>query len=346
MSKIILGKHQLEIPLIQGGMGVGISLANLSGTVASYGGMGVISGVNPGYRDPNFHKDPMAANMKALKEEIYKAKQIAKGKGIIAVNLMYAINNYEEYAKAAVEFGADAIVSGAGLPLKLPEYVNDDVLIAPIVSSKRALELVIKTWIKRYDRICDFIVVEGPLAGGHLGFKNEDIDRQNLEDILVDVVEYVRELEAKYDKKIYIFAAGGIRNSDDAKKFMSLGADGIQLGTAFIATEECDADIDFKKQIVESNEEDLKVILSPAGFPARAINNNFLKSVQAEKKPVSICHKCLKSCDPKTRKYCIAEYLSESANGREGLVFSGARISSIDKITDVRSVIKNFLEAK
>ncbi len=346
MSEIILKNHKMTIPIIQGGMGVGISLSSLAGTVAKYGGMGTISGVNPGYYFEDFHKDPIYYNDLALKENIKEAKRISQGNGIIAVNVMHAIKNFNHYVKKAVEYGADAIVVGAGLPLDLPEYVNENTIIGPIVSSKRALDLIIKKWKRSYNRLPDFIVVEGPLAGGHLGFKIEDLKKDSLEDILKEVIPFINEINNKEHTDIKVFSGGGIRTREDMLKILSLGAHGIQLGTPFIATKECDAKEGFKQQIINAKDQDLKIIKSPAGLYARAINNDFLKNI--EKNPIRkrICHKCLSRCNPLETDYCLANFLSESAFGRDGIVFSGANIKDINKIKSVKEVIDDFMEEK
>lgn len=344
MSSIIMNSKTMDIPIIQGGMGVGISLSKLAGNVAKCGGMGVISAVNPGYKNKDFISNPVNINMSELKKQIRDAKEISEGRGIVAVNVMCAINNYELTVKTAVEGGADAIVCGAGMPLKLPELVNKDTLIAPIVSSKRALSIIIRTWLKRYNRICDFVIVEGPLAGGHLGFKKDEIEKVSLDEILEEVFEYVKELEEKYNEKIYIFAAGGIRNAKRRFELMEKGADGIQVATPFIATVECDADENFKNEIINSTDEDIVIINSPVGMPARAINNNFVKDIKENKEKIARCLNCLKTCDPRTTEYCIGKALGQSAKGRQGLVFSGSNINNITKITSVKDVINSLME--
>lgn len=343
MSVIIMGRNTMDIPIIQGGMGVGISLSNLAGSVAKHGGMGVISGVNPGYKDKKFMKDPLNSNKKALRKEIAKAKEISQGKGIIGVNVMYAVENYNELVKACVEAGADAIISGAGMPLNLPDLVKEDTLIAPIVSSVRALKIIMKTWMKRYNRLCDFIIVEGPLAGGHLGFKEKDLGRSSLDEILGEVVKYLDVWEKEYKKKIYIFAAGGIRDSNRRMELMDIGADGIQVATPFIPTIECDADQGFKEEIINASNIDLEIIQSPVGMPARAIRNTFLKDKKKEEFQVKKCLNCLKTCDPQTSPYCIAKALGQSAKGRGGLVFSGYNIEKINEITSVVKVIDKLM---
>ncbi|WP_240649015.1 NAD(P)H-dependent flavin oxidoreductase [Anaerosphaera multitolerans] len=334
---------EMDIPIIQGGMGVGISLGNLAGSVAREGAMGVISGVDIGYREEGFLKDPLAKSKAALKKEIEKAKAIARGRGLIGVNVMTAAKDYEELVRASSEYGADAVICGAGLPLNLPELVGKETLIAPIVSSKRALALILKTWKKRYDRLPDFVVVEGPKAGGHLGFKREEIETVKLEDIVADVFELLKELKTERGKKIYSFAAGGIRTLEDRLRMKDLGADGVQVGTPFIATEECDAHINFKQAIVDSKDSDLEIILSPVGFWARAIKNDFLKGIDYSKVQKRRCIDCLKTCDPRKTPYCISKALCESAKGRLNVVFSGENIDSIDEITTVKDVIEKLM---
>lgn len=338
----MLIKNKEILPLMQGGMGVGISLSSLAGNVAKNNCIGTISAVNIGFKEKEFFKNPLKANLLALKKEIKRAREISEGNGLIAVNIMTAINNYEEMVRETVKNGADIIVSGAGLPLKLPEYVNDSILVAPIVSSKRALNLIIKSWMKNYKRLPDLVVAEGPLAGGHLGFKNEeDLSIKNLKDIIVEIAEYLKDIEKNFNKRIPLFAAGGIRNNNDFKEMKSLGADGVQIGTPFILTEECDANIKFKEEIMKASDSDIKIIKSPVGMIARAVNNNFLKE-QHNVNPDN-CINCLKTCNKKNIPYCISKALNSSAKGEKGLVFTGDRINNLNSITTVENVIKEVL---
>lgn len=341
MSTIEFAHHQLDIPLIQGGMGIGISLGRLAGTVAKHGGMGVVSGVNPGYRNPTFMQDPLKANGQALIEEVAKAKDIAQGKGMVAVNLMFAMRAFEEMIAYAVKAKADAIICGAGMALTLPSLVPDDMLIAPIVSSKRALRLIVSTWERRYQRLPDFVVCEGKSAGGHLGFKAEEIADASLDELVKEARAFLDTYNKNRTYPIWLFAAGGIRTAARRRALEAIGADGIQVGTPFIATDECDADIGFKRTIVESHDDDLRIIQSPAGFPARAIANKFLK----EEVPIfGRCIACLKTCDPKTTPYCLSKALAESAKGRTGLVFSGEDINNITEIVPASQVIAQLME--
>ncbi|SHH56768.1 NAD(P)H-dependent flavin oxidoreductase YrpB, nitropropane dioxygenase family [Anaerosphaera aminiphila DSM 21120] len=346
MCSINFGSKVMDIPIIQGGMGVGVSLGNLSGSVAREGGMGVISAVGIGFREEGYLENSIEKNKIALKKEIDKAKDISEGRGLLAVNVMTAIKDFEEMVKSSSEFGADAVICGAGLPLNLPELVGEETLIAPIVSSKRALDLIVRTWKKRYNRYPDFVVVEGPKAGGHLGFKENEIRELKLEDIVLEISAYLTDLEAETNKKIYLFAAGGIRNNEDRLKMKKLGADGVQVATPFIATEECDVSIEFKEAIVNAKDSDLEIIHSPAGFLARAVKNDFLDSVDYSDVPKRRCIDCLKTCDPRKTPYCISKALSNSAKGRLNVVFSGENINGIDKITTVKEVIKTLMEEK
>lgn len=338
-------KGKEVVPLMQGGMGVGISLSNLAGNVAKENAIGVISAVNIGYREEDFLKRPLEANIRALKKEILKAREIADNKGLIGANIMCAINDYEKIVKEAVKLKYDIIISGAGLPLNLPELVDEDTLIAPIVSSKRAISLIIKTWMKRYNRLPDFVVAEGPLAGGHLGFKNlEDLNNSSLEEIVVEIREYLNEVEKTYNKKIYLFAAGGIRTKEDRKRLNNLGSDGIQIATPFIVTHECDASEEFKREIVNAKSSDIKIINSPVGMIARAINNDFIKRTEENRIPSRKCINCIKTCNRNTTPYCITDALNDSARGNNGLVFTGDNIDSLNEITSVKEVINRFME--
>lgn len=343
MKPLKIGKFTLDIPIVQGGMGVGVSLGNLAGHVALEGGMGTISSVGIGFREVDYYKNNVEANIRALKAEIQKAKEIAKGKGMIAVNIMQAITEFTELARAAAEGGADALVVGAGLPLKLPAIVEGtDVLIAPIVSSKRALELIVRSWSRKFKRMPDFVVLEGMKAGGHLGYSLEELEEEDkIRDNLREILEY-------RDKNEFVFpviVAGGIFDSSDVKEFLDLGADGVQLGTRFIATHECDASEEFKSCVVNAGEDDVEVIYSPVGMPGRAVMTPFLLKVEKEGriKPKS-CQRCLVPCNPGTTKYCISDALINSVNGNieDGLVFSGVNVGRIKELQSVKNLIEDL----
>lgn len=350
MKKINIGDIVLDIPIIQGGMGVGISLGNLAGNVALNGGMGVISTAHPGYRSLDFKKDDLKANLRELGNEIRKAKEIAKGKGAIGVNVMVAINDYAKMVEESIKAGVDAIISGAGLPLNLPKYVeNTKVKIAPIVSSSKAAKLICKTWDRKYNKTPDFIVIEGSEAGGHLGFSKEDLlnnATQKLSDILSEVLDVIKPYIEKYKRTIPVFVAGGVFDGKDIKKYLDLGASGVQMATRFIGTHECDADIKYKEMFVKAKKEDIELVKSPVGMPGRAIITPLTKQLTSGKKiPIKQCYNCLIPCDPKTTQYCISSALIEAAKGNieEGLVFSGSNGYRIDKIVSVKELIEELM---
>ena len=351
MGKINIGELTMDVPIIQGGMGVGVSLGNLAGHVALEGGMGVISTAHPGYRAPDFKTDAMKANLRELKNEIVKAKEIAMGKGIVAVNVMVAIKDYAKMVEQSIKSGVDAIISGAGLPLNLPKYVeNTKIKIAPIVSSSKAANLILRTWDRKYDRAPDFIVIEGSDAGGHLGFKKQDIldqATQKLSDILTDVLKVVEPYVEKYKQKIPVFVAGGVFTGKDIKKYLDLGASGVQMATRFIATHECDASDAYKEAFVNSHQEDIELVGSPVGMPGRAIKTPLTeKLANGEKIRIKKCYNCLIPCDPKTTQYCISGALIEAARGNldEGLVFSGTNGFRNTKIVSVKELIAELME--
>lgn len=344
MYNVKIGKFELKYPIIQGGMGVGISLSNLAGNVAKEGAMGVISIAQIGYRKDSFEKNSLKANIEAIKEEAGKARAIANGNGMIAVNIMTSIINYDKYVKAAVEAKFDAIICGAGLPLNLPELAGDDILIAPIVSSRRALEVIAKKWKVKYNRYPDFIVIEGSEAGGHLGFSPDDLKNgtcQNLEEILADCKSYLQEIE----KDIPIFVAGGIYSHEDFVKYRNLGATGVQMGTRFVVCEESDVDESFKQMYINAKEEDVVFVKSPAGFLARAIRNDFTDSI-SENIVVEKCYRCLKNCNPQSTVYCITKALINAAKGEdtnEALYFCGSNVHRIKEKTTVKKLIQEIV---
>jgi len=340
----------LQIPIIQGGMGIGVSLGKLAGNVAKCGGMGVISSVNAGYKETDFLKKPKEANERAFQEEIRKAKRISEGNGLIGVNIMVATCFYEEMAKKAVEEGVDAIISGAGIPLNLPEITRgSSTLAAPIVSSGKAALLICKVWDKKYGVIPDFIVIEGSKAGGHLGFKREELEEgtaPSLDRILLDVLEAIVPYEEKYKYKIPIFVAGGIFNKDEIEHFMSLGACGVQIGSRFIATEECDASDGYKQVILNAREQDILIVKSPVGMPGRAVKSPLIQRLEkGQTFPPETCNLCLKACPHGNKTpYCISRALIDAVNGKweTGLFFCGANIGKIDKIVKVKELMEEL----
>lgn len=353
MSKIVkIRNKQLEIPLLQGGMGVGVSMGNLAGAVAACGGLGCISTAQSGYQKGEFRANPFAANLEAIKEEIEKAKKIAAGKGMVAINAMVATRQYADAVKCAVKAGVDAIVSGAGLPLNLPEYVGDsDVALAPIVSSVRAARVVLEYWKKHYNRSADFVVIEGSKAGGHLGFDEQELleDRcSSLEEILPGVLEVTNKYEEYFENEIPVFVAGGIFDKEDVDHFLELGADGVQMATRFIATYECDATDEYKNVIVNAKEEDVKIIHSPVGMPGRALNTPLIKRLEElGRLPIEKCAACIKSCKKKDGIYCITDALINAVKGDfdNGLFFCGSNVGRIKEIVHVSDIVNELFGA-
>jgi len=358
MPKLIFGDLVVDKPIIQGGMGVGISLSNLAAAVANAGGIGVISSIGINVFDGGFKKNPREINKISLREEIRKAKQ--KSNGVIGVNIMVAVSDFIDHVNISIEEGADIIFTGAGLQLRVPEILLNDTegkyktKVIPIVSSARAAKLIFRTWDRKFKRIPDGVVVEGPLAGGHIGFKMEEINDPNfqLEKLIPEVISTIKFFEDKYKKKIPIIAGGGVYTGADIKKFIKLGASGVQMGTRFVATFECDASQKFKDAYIKCKKEDIVIIKSPVGLPGRAINNQYLKDVSSGKKvPISCPWKCLIPCDYKYVPYCIAFALTNSKHGifDKGFAFAGANAYRVNKIIPVKELIttleKEYLEA-
>ncbi|MFL0195091.1 NAD(P)H-dependent flavin oxidoreductase [Clostridium sp. WILCCON 0269] len=346
LPSLIIGDLKANIPIIQGGMGVGVSGYNLTQAVANEGGIGVISTVQIGYREPDFETNTKQANIRALRKEIRKARELSP-KGIIGVNIMVAISDYDEMVKTSVEEKADIIISGAGLPLNLPKLVvGSHIKIAPIVSSGKAASIIIRNWLKKYSRMPDAVVVEGPEAGGHLGFhlKQLEEDKESLEDIVKEVIGVVRTFEN--GKDIPVIAAGGIYTGHDIAKFLKLGASGVQMGTRFVATEECDAHINFKNAYINVKKEDIRIIKSPVGLPGRAIRNKFIRQAENSMITPDKCYSCLKKCNPAKTPYCISKALINSVKGNveEGLIFIGSNGYRVNKIVKVKELIKELIK--
>ncbi len=347
MKQLKIGDKVTSLPIIQGGMGVGVSLSTLASAVANNGGIGVISGVQIGFREEDFYKKTKEANIRALRKEIRRAKDLSPN-GIIGVNLMVAIENYADMVKTAVEEKIDLIISGAGLPRDLPELVRGSLTkIAPIVSSGKAAAVITKLWKKRYDRLPDLIILEGPLAGGHLGFSKEELsdgNEKDLKDLLKETLEAMKPFQPEDGPKIPIVVAGGIYNGYDIKEFLDLGADGVQMGTRFVATEECDADIAFKNEYLKAKEEDIDYIISPVGMPGQAVINPFIKRITKERQDIKHCYRCLSGCNPKTTPYCITDALINSVKGNvdNGLVFIGKKGYLLDSIVPVKDLMEQL----
>ena len=355
-----LDNMEVKVPVVQGGMGIGISLSGLAGAVAKAGGIGIISAAQIGFREPDFDQNPLEANLRALKKEYEKARNIAP-QGVIGFNIMVAMRHYEKYVAAAVEAGADIIVSGAGLPTDLPRIVKETeeniknresrTRLAPIVSTDRSAKVLLKYWDKKYGIVPDLVVIEGPNAGGHLGFTKEQIyqyeDRaedyaQEIKRILQTVAEY----GTRYGKKIPVAVGGGICTREQAEYAFSLGVDAIQVATRFVTTEECDADVRYKQAYIRAKEEDIVIVKSPVGMPGRAIKNRFMERVLAgEHIPHTPCHGCLHKCNPAEIPYCITDALIHAARGEteEALLFCGAYAYRADKVETVQEVIDSLL---
>lgn len=348
LKGIKIGDFISKYPIIQGGMGVGVSMHNLAGNVAKEGGIGIISTADIGYQNPEFEKNPMEANLRAIKTEIEEARKIAP-KGIIGVNIMVALTNYAEIVKECVKNKIDLIISGAGLPKDLPTFIKGTkTKIAPIVSSGRAAKLISKMWINKYNYAPDMIVIEGPEAGGHLGFKPDELlpeNKPSLEDITRDVLKEVKEIENETGKEIPVVVAGGIFDGKDIAKYLKMGADGVQMATRFVATKECDASDAFKQAYVNAKKEDIKIIKSPVGMPGRAIKNEFIKRVESSKSKITRCYNCIKTCNPAETPYCITKALINSVRGNldEGLIFCGSNVDRIDKIVTVKELMQELV---
>ena len=328
MNQLRIGNITINLPIIQGGMGVGISLSSLASAVANEGGVGVISTAAIGINENDFFTNFLEANIRGLRKEIRKARELTRG--IIGVNIMTALSNYADMVRTAVEEGIDIIFSGAGLPLDLPQFLTGKgrTKLVPIVSSARAAGIISKRWLEKYGYLPDAIVVEGPMAGGHLGFKEEQVNDKEfaLEKLVPEVVGEIKPLEDKYEKPIPVIAAGGIYSGEDIRKFMKLGAAGVQMGTRFVTTHECDASIEFKNKYIQSKKEDIVIISSPVGMPGRAIGNNFIDAVKKGGKHPLNCHfHCIKTCNIKDSPYCIAHALinAQRGNMEHGFAFAG-----------------------
>lgn len=346
-----LGNRELALPLIQGGMGVGVSMGGLAGAVAAEGAMGTLSTANAGWNEPDFAAHPQQANLRALRREVQRAKRLAAGAGLVAVNAMVATRQYADSVRTALEAGADAIVSGAGLPLELPALAEGfEALLAPIVSGPRAAQLICRTWAKRYGRVPDFVVLEGCQAGGHLGFEEADLLSGRcapLSRLIPEVLAALRPFEEKFGRAIPLFCAGGVATGAEMARCTRLGAAGAQLATRFIATEECDAGQGYKDVLLAARPEDLRIIHSPVGMPGRAVNSPLVQRLAAGmRQPPAHCSGCIKSCRPAETPFCITHALIEAVKGNweEGLFFSGSRVDLVDRMRTVPDLIDELMK--
>lgn len=343
LKALKIGDLVARIPIVQGGMGVGISLSNLAGSVAAAGGVGIISTAQIGFREPDYDKNPLEVNLKAIKKYVDKAREIANG-GVIGVNIMVATKYYEEYVKAAIKAGVDLIVSGAGLPVKLPELVeNTKTKIAPIVSSIKAANVICKLWDRHYKKTPDLVVIEGPKAGGHLGYTLDQLENISDEDYdreILGIKEVISVYEEKYQKNIPVIFGGGVYDKSDMEHYMNLGLDGVQVATRFVTTYECDASNEFKQSYINARKEDICIVKSPVGMPGRAINNLFMKKTETEVFKQKKCHQCLASCKQKDIPYCITDALVNAAKGDvdNALLFCGEKAYKSTKLEHVQDI--------
>ena len=367
LKPLKIGNLVAKRPVIQGGMGVGVSLSSLAGAVAKAGGIGIISTAQIGFKDQDFGKNPMAANLRAIHSELKKAREKAP-QGILGFNIMVATKEYASYVKEAVKAGADVIISGAGLPIDMPKFVaeaeNENggsekkerrTMIAPIVSSVKSALVICRMWDRKYHTAPDFVVVEGPCAGGHLGFSREQLtelgadtdhvaetfDEPAYDKEVRGLIEVVKGFAEKYKKHIPVITAGGIFDHKDVLHQFALGAEGVQAATRFVTTEECDADIAYKEAYINAKEEDIVIVKSPVGMPGRAIKNKFLERVSQGPLKVERCFQCLEHCNPATTPYCITKALINAAEGRidEALLFCGSNAYRCEKIETVPEVM-------
>jgi dioxygenases related to 2-nitropropane dioxygenase len=382
-KKLRIGDLIVDKPIIQGGMGVGISLSSLAGSVAAYGGIGLISTAQIGYRKEGFEKNPLNLNIEALKEELKKARNIEKvnkildkddKKGAVGFNIMVATKGYEMYCETAVAHGADIIVSGAGLALDLPVYLEKGMAkreeipdeqmygrrerttkIAPIVSSAKSVSVILRMWDRKHKTTADAVVIEGPLAGGHLGFSLEELSyygamedqkyrRDLFDEEIKKIIEVVKEYEEKFAKKIPVIVAGGIYTNEDFLHALSLGADGVQVGTRFVTTKECDAPEYYKDAYIAAKKEDIRITKSPVGLPGRAIDNKFLVEVKKKRPEIKKCYQCLNKCDMTKIPYCITDALIKAATGdtENALLFAGSNAYRANKIETVKEVMDSI----
>ncbi len=347
MKPFNIGDLKIPVPIIQGGMGVGISLSGLASAVANMGGVGVISSVAIGLIENKNNLGYRQANIEGLRNEIRKAREMTQG--ILGVNIMSVLSDFSMMVKTAIEEKIDIIFAGAGLPLNLPEFLGQGsrTKLVPIVSSGRAAMIISKKWKQNYNYLPDAFVVEGPLAGGHLGFKAETLTNSvyQLETLVADVINVSKDIWNEFKVKVPVIAAGGIYTGNDIYKILKQGASAVQMGTRFVATKECDASENFKNAFIEAEEENIKIIKSPVGLPGRTIFNNFLKEAyEGKRRPESCNYRCITSCNPKTTMYCIAKALHSAYTGNlsDGFAFTSVNATLVKKITTVKKVFEEL----
>ncbi len=349
MNPLKIGNLTIPVPVIQGGMGVGISLSGLASAVANEGGAGVISCAGPGLLYKDFSENYLEASIHGLKAEIRKARE--KTHGVIGVNVMVAMTNFVDMIRTSISEKVDIIIAGAGLPLDLPSFLKKDSItkLVPIVSSARAARIICEKWKANYNYLPDAIIVEGPKAGGHLGFKEEQIADNNysLEKLVPEIVNELKSFQGKQDNPIPLIAAGGIYTGEDISIIMKLGASGVQMATRFVTTHECDASQDFKQAYIDAAEKDIEIIKSPVGLPGRAIFSNFIRKVKDGKKQPKKCpFKCIRTCDISSSPYCIIIALTNALKGNfeNGFAFAGSNAFRATKISSVKEVFHALLK--
>lgn len=338
-----IGDLEINPPIIQGGMGVRVSGSGLASAVANEGCAGIIASVGLGAFEDASASKFVELNNNALREEIREARSLSKG--VIGVNVMVVLSNYEELVKVCVEEKVDIIISGSGLPLDLPKQTaGSDIKLIPIVSSARAFNIIYRKWKQNYNKVPDAVILEGPMAGGHLGFSYNDIINDTtptLENLVKELVDFVDTLE----ETIPVIAAGGIFYGSDIAKFLKMGASGVQMATRFVCTIECDVHDDFKQAYIIAKKEDIAIIKSPVGLPGRVIQNEFTKRVtKGETIPFRCPYHCLRSCNPRTAPYCIAKVLVDASKGRllNSFVFAGTNAYMCTEIVSVKTLINQL----
>lgn len=361
LESITIGKYTVPKPIIQGGMGVGVSWANLAGTVSKEGGLGVLSAVGTGYyKEKQYAKKlsygrPLDAaefySRDALHALVKDAREIC-GDAPLGVNILYAMSEYGRVVKDACDAGVDIVITGAGLPMDMPEFTKEhpEVALVPIISSARALKLICKRWKQRYDRLPDAVILEGPLSGGHQGFTYEQCSQEEfqLENLVGPVVE-----EAKKWGDFPVIAAGGIWDHDDIAKFIGMGADGVQMATRFIGTHECDASDVFKQVLLDAKKEEIQLLKSPVGYPARGVHTHLIDLVdKREGPPIKCISNCVFPCnrgeEAKVVGYCIADRLSDAYEGDKelGLFFTGSNGYRLDKLISVKELMDKLVHGE
>ena len=361
LKPLKIGKYEIKYPIFQGGMGLGISWDKLAGNVSLEGGLGIISSVGTGYYenrkfiDKELNAKPFGSenfySTRGLRAVIENARKIC-GDLPLGVNIMYAANDYARVVKDACEAGINIIVSGAGLPTNLPEFTQNfkEIALVPIVSSAKALKIICKRWLQRYERLPDAVVLEGPLSGGHQGFTYEQC--LDPEFSLFNLIPQVK-AEIKEWGDFPLIAAGGIWDKNDIEKAISLGADGVQMGTRFIGTHECDADIGFKEVLLATEEKDIELIKSPVGYPARGIRTNLINLVDKRMGPKIQCiSNCVSPCqrgkEAKQVGYCIADRLFDAYSGKKesGLFFTGANGYKLKELISVKELMHKLVHGE